>query len=129
MHMSRHINILIADRNRNIRELFTRELTSDNFHVIPAKNTDDIFRILKEDTLPDLMVIDPDLTDSEGAVTLRRLREITPKLPVIVHSYRMENMHQYDEFNISDFIIKEGNSIEYVKKAVLGIIEEFAHGL
>lgn len=120
--MNRRVNILIADRNRHVRELFDRELTSDVFHVLTAGNMDDVFKILAEPGTPDLMIIDPDLPDSEGRTLFTRLRNEMPDMPVVVHSFCTDDLQQYDEFNIAAFIKKEGNSIELVKTVISAVL-------
>lgn len=120
--MNTPVNILIADRNRHVRELFDRELTSDMFHVLTAGSMDDLFNLLERQDIPDLMIIDPDLPDSEGVGMFTRLRKITPDIPVVVHSCQMDDLDQYDEFNIAAFIKKEGNSVELVKTVISAVL-------
>ena len=50
--------IMIADRNRNVRELLRRELESEGYQVRLAKDGRQVLRSINSDEPPDLLILD-----------------------------------------------------------------------
>jgi DNA-binding response OmpR family regulator len=91
----RHLfHILIADKNRNVREFLRRELMGEGYVVRLAGAPGELLRVLDEDRTLDLLIVDPDLWP-EGAVELMgRLRVRWPGLPVVAHTLVTELLDQ-----------------------------------
>ncbi len=116
-------NILIADRNPHVRELLRRELTLEGYRVQLARTGREvIYYTLQQDSM-DLLILDPDLSDTDASSLLKKLGERIPALPVVVHSFLPENNEQWDGSVTVTFVEKRGSSIEHLKKIVAEILE------
>ncbi|HUT53036.1 MAG TPA: response regulator [bacterium] len=89
----RHIfHILIADKNRHVREFLRRELIGEGYAVRLAGDGNELLRILDEDKTLDLLIVDPDVWP-EGVVELvKRLQARWPGLPAVAHTFVTEAM-------------------------------------
>ena len=117
-------NILIADRNPHVRELLRREMTLEGYQVQLAKTGREVINcVYKQDHL-DLLILDPDLPDTDESFLLKKLGERIPPLPVVVHSFLSENSEQQDVLTTVTFVEKRGSSIDHLKKIVAEILEK-----
>ena len=119
-------NILIADRNPHVRELLRREMRLEGYQVQLAKTGREVINYtLRQDSL-DLLILDPDLPDTDKSFLLKKLGELVPPLPVVVHSFLAENNEQQDVLTTVTFVEKRGSSIDHLKKIVAEILESEA---
>ncbi len=81
------IRILIAERNRNIRDFLRREFTRNDFQVLSARDSAELFDILESDNPPHVIVLDADTPNIEGGDMLARIMAARPDIPVVVHGY------------------------------------------
>ncbi|MBW2605614.1 MAG: response regulator [Deltaproteobacteria bacterium] len=117
-------NILIADRNPHVRELLRREMTLEGYQVQLAKTGREVINYtLRKDSF-DLLILDPDLPDTDESSLLKKLGECIPPLPVVVHSLLSENSEQQDILTTVTFVEKRGSSIDHLKKIVAEILEK-----
>ena len=58
--MKENFTLLIADRNRNIREFLQRELITDGYRVLLACDGRQVLKIIDNEA-PDLLIIDLDI--------------------------------------------------------------------
>ena len=79
--------ILIADRNRHVRELLRRELAAEGYQVQVARDGHELMLMLDGAELPDLLILDLEIPYLEELSILARLKERLPGLPVIIHSF------------------------------------------
>ena len=122
--MREKYNILIADRNPHVRELLRREMTIEGYQVKLAKTGREIINYtLRQDSF-DLLILDPDLPDTDESFLLEKLGERIPHLPVVVHSFLSENKEQQDILTTATFVEKRGSSIDHLKKIVAEILEK-----
>lgn len=77
--------ILVADDDKNIRELLETELGLEGYKVILANNGVEALRRIKDRT-PDLLILDIKMPDMNGLEVLEALRKENIKLPVIICS-------------------------------------------
>jgi CheY-like chemotaxis protein len=78
--------ILIADRNRHVREFLRRELLAEGYRVQAAKDGHELLRMLEGDEAPDLLILDLEIPYLTELAILDHLKERDPPLPVIIHS-------------------------------------------
>lgn len=119
--MEKRIIILVADRNRHVRELLKRELMEVGYRVFLAKTAQEIIDHLFQQQLPDLLIMDPDLPDSENLGALKQLPERFPSLPIILHMHSIDAVMGWGERNTIGVVEKTGSSIERVKTMVAEI--------
>ncbi|MBP1709751.1 MAG: response regulator with CheY-like receiver, AAA-type ATPase, and DNA-binding domain, partial [Deltaproteobacteria bacterium] len=58
--MKENFTLLIADRNRNIREFLQRELVTDGYRVLLACDGRQVVNIIEKEA-PDLLIVDLDI--------------------------------------------------------------------
>ena len=117
-------NILIADRNPHVRELLRREMTLEGYQVQLAKTGREVINYTLQQDPFDLLILDPDLPDTDESSLLKKLGEHSPPLPVVVHSFLSENNDQQDILTTVTFVEKRGSSIDHLKKIVAEILEK-----
>ena len=117
-------NILIADRNPHVRELLRREMMLEGYQVKLAKTGREVINYTLRQSSFDLLILDPDLPDTDESFLLEKLGERIPPLPVIVHSFLSENNEQQDILTTVTFVEKRGSSIDHLKKIVAEILEK-----
>ena len=119
------INILIADRNPHVRELLRREMRLEGYQVQLAKTGREVINCVYNQDRLDLLILDPDLPDTDESFLLKKLGERIPPLPVVVHSFLSENnSEQQDVLTTVTFVEKRGSSIDHLKKIVSEILEK-----
>ncbi len=75
--------ILIVDDDAQLRQSFEKLLTQEDHSVITAATGEAAIDIIRK-SLPDLVVMDVRMPGMSGLETFQVIREIDPKLPVIV---------------------------------------------
>jgi nitrogen regulation protein NR(I) len=75
--------ILVVDDEADIRRAFHRNLASDVLQVVDAGNGEEAIRMIAKER-PNLVVMDIRMGATSGLDTLRKLRELDPKLLIIM---------------------------------------------
>ncbi len=75
--------ILVVDDEADIRRAFRRNLETDTVRIVEAGDGHDAIRQVAAEQ-PDLVVMDIRMAGTSGLDTLRKLRELNPKLLVII---------------------------------------------
>lgn len=126
--MDKGITILIADRNRHVREFLKRELAAIGYRVRLAKNGREVLNWVNHYPPPDLLILDLNLPDEPELGILEKLRQAMPSLPVVVHSFTWD----YDDYpavvSAAAFVEKGGRSIEQLKRVVGEVLAERGPG-
>jgi CheY-like chemotaxis protein len=89
--VSRAWKILVADRNRHVRDLLRRELTAEGYEVAEAWDGHEVWQRLKGPDPPDMLILDPDLPYLEDLVELAHFQEHPPAVPLILYMLREED--------------------------------------
>lgn len=118
--MKKNSDILIADRNPNVREFLRREMSAAGYRVCVAVSGTQALEYASSYPV-DLMIVDPDLPDADSLALLEKLRICAPSLPIVVHAFLQDNPRRC-ESNIVAFIEKEAGSIEQLKQVVVNIL-------
>jgi DNA-binding NtrC family response regulator len=116
------IEILIADRNPNVRDFLKRELSACGYHVRLAENEKQLLKLIFSGNRTDLLVLDPDIPGVEIIEIFRKIVDRVPQLPIVI-------FYPPGNDNISDFtpgnvflVEKNGHSIEILKAVIRGIL-------
>jgi two-component system nitrogen regulation response regulator GlnG len=75
--------ILVVDDEADIRRAFHRNLAGETMQVVEAGNAEEAIRMVARER-PNLVVMDIRMGGTSGLETLRKLRELDPKLLVIM---------------------------------------------
>jgi len=88
--MNRPFRILIADRNRHVREFLRREFRLEGYRVQVARDSQEVLMMIDVQEPPDLVVLDLDMPPGDALEMLERLHAREPPLPVVVHAFLPE---------------------------------------
>jgi CheY-like chemotaxis protein len=82
--------ILIADRNRHVRDLLRRELTNEGYQVEVARDGREVLSRIDGEDPPQLLVLDLEIPYLDEPEVWARLKDHQPHLPVLIHSFLPE---------------------------------------
>lgn len=116
--MSKRYCLLIADKNPRIRTFLKREFTTAGYNVRLAESGDQLLKIVYGPSRLDLLIIDPDLPDTDLSVITRKLRDRVPPLPVVLHTLDDDLASVAPPIRLSNWVEKNGGSVENLKTTV-----------
>jgi len=117
--------ILIADRNRHVRNFLRRELAAEGYRVESAKDGREVLRRLEVNELPDLLILDLEIPHVSGLEILTQLQDRVPMLPVVVHTFLTEYANHPVVEKAGAFVEKTGNNIDNLKAVILGVLRKW----
>jgi len=122
--MKAFFTILIADRNRNVRELLRRELAADGYQAQTAGHAGEIAERLASGPPVDLVILDDDIAGADCAAMVRKIRTLARTLPVIVHGHGVEEAGEAlsEKFTI---FVKKSEDLTRLKAAVAEVLRHF----
>ncbi len=120
--MAESPKILIADRNRHVREFLRRELNAEGYRVEVARDGREVLTSLEGDEPPDLLVLDLEIPYLDELEVLARLKERQPPLPVVIHTILPEAANHRALPRAAAFLEKKGDTdlLKAVVAEVLG---------
>ena len=122
--MNEKVILLIADRNPHVREFLKREMMAEGYRVRLAKSGQELIDdIHNPGTLPDMVILDPDLPDANDLSLVHRIQQIVPGLPIVIHTLLTEMMYQLDAVRPVIFVEKKGSSVDHLKQAVKDLLD------
>jgi DNA-binding NtrC family response regulator len=83
--------ILVADRNRHVREFLRRELESEGYRVKMARDGREVWEALSGGDPPHLLILDLEIPYMEELGDKIRKHHPVPHVPLIVHSFQEES--------------------------------------
>jgi CheY-like chemotaxis protein len=122
--MNRLFRILIADKNRHVREFLRREFRGAGYRVQVAKDSEEVMMMVDAKDPPDLLVMDLEMPRGDGLETLEWLEARLPTLPVVIHAFLSEHPYHCDFENAAAVVEKEGD-INRLKTAVFEVLKRF----
>jgi len=121
--LKRAVTILVADRNRHVRDYLQRELSVEGYRVLLAKNGRQVLDRLSNGEPMDLIVLDLNLPDERELKVLEKIREQAPGVSVVLHGFWAE-YRQHPSASTTSFVEKQGGSIEDLKGAVAEMLRK-----
>jgi DNA-binding NtrC family response regulator len=120
--LEKEFTILIADRNRHVRELLKREMMAEGYRVRLAKNGREVLEQVYQYEPLDLLILDLDLPDAGEVAILESVEDRIPTLPVVVHTFLSDYANHPVVLSTAVFVEKKGSSIESLKKVVFEVL-------
>jgi DNA-binding NtrC family response regulator len=120
--VEKEFSILIADRNRHVREFLKREMTAEGYIVRLAKTGREVLKLAYLPEPLDLIILDLDLPDMEELPVFEKLENRIPTVPVVVHAFRSDYSNASAIPSTATFVEKEGGSIEHLKKVIRNLL-------
>ncbi len=125
MIRGKEFTILVADRNSHVRELIRRELTAEGYRVRLAGNGREVIQQAYRNGPLDLLIMDPDLPDTDASFLLKKIQNRIPHLPTVIHAFRSDYDNQLHLLKGDTFVEKGANSIEILKTVAREILKKF----
>ena len=122
--MNAEFTILIADRNRHIREFLQRELISEGYKIQLTNDGREVLRQLQNEP-PDLLILDLEMPYADGLTILDFLQKSKHGIPVIVHVFSPADMDTSVIRYPVVFVEKGGNNIDGLKAHVARLLAQF----
>lgn len=121
--MGQAFSIVIADRNRHVREFLRRELRLEGYKVHVAKNDREVLSLIEQQE-PDLLILDLEIPYAGGLAVLEVLRDRNPPIPVVIHTFLTEYATHPAVQSKTSFVEKAGNT-DCLKAAILEMLWKF----
>ncbi len=109
MAHARHtrFTVILAERNRHVRDLLAREFTQAGFSVKSCGFGREAVSLAREGG--DVLVVDGELPDMDPAGIVRQVRCVRPGLPVAVHAHEPEEAGKCLSEALVFFVEKSGD--------------------
>ncbi|MBV1757467.1 MAG: response regulator transcription factor [Dethiosulfatibacter sp.] len=110
------MNILIAEDERDLRDLLKLNLEKENYNIICAKNGIEALDLFNKDSV-DLGIFDVMMPELDGFNLLRKIRE-TSDVPVIMLTARDTDMDKLLGFGLGadDYLVKPFSMVELIAR-------------
>lgn len=105
--------ILLVDDEESIHLLYSEELSDEGFEVHSALSGEEALEKFAQIS-PDLVILDINMPGMNGIEVLRRLKEINPKLPVILSSAYPEFKQNLAVWASDEYVVKSANLDELI---------------
>ena len=125
--MANTCKILIADRNRNVRDLLRRELTAEGYVVEVARDGREVLGRINGEAPPHLLILDLEIPYLDEPEVWFRLKDRQPSLPVVIHTFLPEYPTSLTLPIAAAFLEKKGDTDE-LKAVVAEVIEKHYPG-
>ena len=113
--------ILIADRNRHVRDFLRRELSAEGYLVDVAKDGREVMGRINGDDPPHLLILDLEIPYLDEAEVWARLKDRQPPLPVVIHTFLPEYPTNLTLPIAAAFLEKKGDT-DQLKMVVAEVI-------
>jgi len=108
--------ILLVDDEESIHLLYREEFEEEGYEVHSSLGGTDALEKYKIIS-PDLVILDINMPDMNGIEVLRQMKEINPKLPVILSTAYHEYKQDLGAWASDEYIVKSSDLAE-LKEAV-----------
>lgn len=108
-------HVLVIDAEEESRRLVAETLRDESFSVLEASDSEGALRIAR-DSIPDLILLDLALPDTDPMRLLRMLRKRCPDVDVMLTTRQREMPSQADEPGVDDYIEKPIDTSDLVSK-------------
>ena len=121
--MKRVFTILIADRNRRVRQFLRREFGSEGYRVLLAENGNALSCMIREDDGLDLLILDDAMLALNDCRVPEQLENRVPPLPFILHSFSPESVAS-NLIGAAAALVEKSGDIEELKRTVRQVLSD-----
>ena len=121
--VAKSCKILIADRNRHVRDFLQRELSAEGYQVEVARDGREVLGRIDGEDPPHLLILDLEIPYLDEPEVWARLKDRQPPLPVVVHSFLPEYPTNLTLPIAAAFLEKKGDT-DLLKTVVAQVIEK-----
>jgi CheY-like chemotaxis protein len=114
--------ILLVDDEESIHLLYRAELEGEGYMVHSSLTGIDALQKFKI-VSPDLVILDINMPGMNGIEVLRQIKEINPKMPVVLSSAYHEYKQELGAWASDDYIIKSSD-LDDLKAAVHQLLSQ-----
>ena len=114
--------ILIADRNRHVREFLKREFREAGFRVQVARDCSEVLMMVDVSDPPDLLILDLEMPPGRSIQILENMQARIPPLPVVIHAFLAEYVNQPSLRQAAALVEKRGNT-DRLKTTVMEVLK------
>ena len=118
------MNVLIAEDEKDLRELLMLNLKSEGYHVICACNGEEAFELFQKNDI-DIAIFDVMMPLLDGFNLLLKIRKISD-VPVIMLTARSEDMDKSLAFGIGadDYLVKPFSMVELMARITVRLKDQ-----
>ncbi len=124
-HVGPDWTILVADRNRHVRDFLRRELEAEGYAVVVARDGHEVWDILKGSDPPDLLILDLEIPYLEDLEKQALFQEQNPRVPLIIHSFAEDIPGRANLANATAFLEKNEDPAR-LKAVVAEVLNKFS---
>ena len=121
--MANGCKILIADRNRHVRDFLRRELSAEGYQVEVARDGREVLGRINGEDPPHLLILDLEIPYLDEPEVWSRLKDRQPALPVVIHTFLPEYPTNLTLPIAATFLEKKGDT-DLLKTVVAEVIEK-----
>ena len=122
--MRDRFTILVADRNRYVREFLRRELIEEGYEIVLAKSAQEILGLVHGKRDIHLLIVDVDVPGAKELSVLDKVENRIPPLPVVIHSFFPDYREYASRSGTTVFVEKMGSNIDQLKRVVSDVLEK-----
>ena len=121
--VAKSCKILIADRNRHVRDFLRRELSAEGYQVEVARDAREMWGRINGGDPPHLLILDPEIPYLDEPEVWARLKDRQPPLPVVVHTF-LPDYHNNPTLPIAAAFLEKKGDTDLLKTVVAEVIEK-----
>ena len=125
--VAKSCKILIADRNRHVRDFLRRELSAEGYRVEVARDGREVLGRIRGEDPPHLLILDLEIPYLDEPEVWARLKDRQPPLPVVIHTFLPEYPTNLTLPIAAVFLEKKGDT-DQLKAVVAEVIEKHYPG-
>jgi DNA-binding NtrC family response regulator len=122
--MQKRFTLLIADKNRNVRDFLRREFAADGYTVHVANDCNELMQFVGSEHPPDLLIFDLEMPYAGGPETLAQVQSSQPHLPVVVHSFLTDHTADRAVLKAAAVLEKKGTNVDSLKQVVMDVLKD-----
>lgn len=123
--MKKTFTILIADKNRHVRDFLRRELSAEGYEVEVADDGGRVLAEIERNDGVDLLVFDLEMPNTDGPTIFEKTQKRLPPLPVVVHTFLTEESERDFGPNKGEIYIEKSGNIDHLKAAIAETLKKF----